>query len=305
MIESLTPAQEIEKREWRNKYFAFGWSTERSNRTLAEANIAALYKRQKLTVPQFVWVDSPYAAVQIIKESTGEAVTLSGHDGGIDGYWLAFYTFCAHIGGRISIEDKEHLLKFDIICRSTGPYYPYRNICLMTERPVRATYDDRELLHGEDAPALEYLDGHKLYAIHGVTVPEQVVMRPWEMTLAQIEGESDTDIQTIMQDRWCHEKIDATGRRCGAGGGRWLEETGAQVCHTDFYVAYTDEETGESVRLQRALIKDKNGRQYLMCSDSSTDRIYYIRVAPDAKTCQEGHMSINGGIPDADIVVSA
>lgn len=305
-IESLTPAQELECIAWRKRYFDLGWSTERSDRPRAEAGITALYARMKLKAPTFMWVDSPMAAVKIIKESTGESMTLTGTDGNLDAYWAAFYTFLIHIGGKASDEDIAHLAEWSAVIESTGPCYPFENICIMTERPSIATYDERELLHGEGAPALQYLDGYSLYKVHDITVPEIVVMRPWDMTLQMIEDMRDnTDVQTIAQAAWCYPDLTENGRHRGAGGGRWLDETGAVTIDMDCYTAYTDETTGEAVQLQRALLEDNQNRKFLVCSDSSTTEVYYIQVDPASKTCAEGHRSINGGIPDSKISVSS
>ena len=306
LIQTLTPQQELDRIAWRKKYLDIGWSTQRSDRPRAEKGVAALYKRLKLPPPQFLWVDSPKAATAIIKESTGTTVTLTGCDGSLDAYWAAFYTFLIHIGGTASDEDKAQLSEWVDVIESTGPCYPYTKICIMTERPTIASYDERELLHGEGAPALQYQDGFRIYAVHGVTVPEIVVMRPWDMTLEMIEGMKDnTDVQTIAQSAWCYPELTDNGRHRGAGGGRWLDETGAKSIDMDVYTAYVDETTGAAVQLQRALLVDRLGRKFLVCSDSSTTEVYYIQVDPNAKTCEEGHMSVNGGIPDSKIAVSS
>lgn len=304
MIESLTPEQEALRIKYRSEYFKIGWSTAPSNREAAETAISALYKRLNKSAPKFVWFDSPRSAVECIYESTGERVGLSGTDGCIDAYWVCFYAFCETLKeGMYKEEDSAQLKEWDALVRSTGPCFPYENYCLMTERPIRACYDERELLHSSDGPALEYRDGVKIWAINGVRLPETigelVVMRPWDMTRKMIESAESEDLRTIMQERWCYEEVDNAGDRVGAGGGRWLKETGMQQIHEDVYKAY-----GDTV-LMRALLVSKEGRKYLCCSDSSTDRVYYIRVSDDAKTCEEGHMSINGGVKDSDIVASA
>ena len=304
-ITSLTPKQEQEKLEWRKRYFDIGWSTQPSDRARAERGMISLYKREGLKAPEFLWLDSPLAAARVIKESTGASVTLSGVDGQIDAYWLAFYTFCLHIGAQADPDDVTQLGEWADIIESTGPCYPYTKICIMTERPIHVSYDEQGLLHGEGCPALEYRDGYKLFVHHNVPVPELVAMRPWEITMETIESEQNSDVQTIMQSVWCHAELDSTGRNKGAGGGRWLQESGAKTLHMDTYMAYRDEVTGEDVSIYRALIEDKLGRKFLMCPDSSTDRIYYIQVDPESTTCEEGHMSVNGGIPDRNIRVSA
>jgi hypothetical protein len=306
-IEFLTAEQEALRAKWRSEYFQLGWSTAPSNREAAETAITALYKLLDKGGPKFLWFDSPSQAAACIMESTGEGVggrVLSGTDGNLDAYWVSFYTFGRTLKkGMYTEKDDAHLMLWDALVRSTGPCYPYEKYCLMTERPVRACYDDRELLHSGDGPALAYKDGFSVWAINGVVLPddigEQIVMRPWEMTQQQIEAIESADVRTIMQDRWCHEAIDSAGDRVGAGGGRWMEVTGMTQIHADVYTAYGD------ISLMRALVRDRDGRKFLCCSDSSTDRVYFIRVADDSTTCEEGHKSINGGVADGDIVASS
>ena len=49
----------------------------------------------------------------------------------------------------------------------------YQEVCVICDRPTRLSFDERNLLHAEGKPALEYADGYKLYARHGVAIPEK------------------------------------------------------------------------------------------------------------------------------------
>lgn len=295
----LTPEEEVLREEYRQRYFDLGWSTERSDRPKAEKAMAELYARMKLPTPKFVWFDSPMAAVDCIFESTGRAVSLTMVDGQLDAYWVAFYDFCRYlVPDSVSADDSQHLDSWRALVESTGPCWAYTNYCLMSERPVVAKKDGQGLLHCDDGPALQYLDGEALYSVNGIRVDERIVMRPWELTLEEIEGMT-ADIQAIARDRWCHEEVDSAGDRVGSGGGRWLEETGCEQVDTDVYTAFGD------TALLRTLLRGTDGSQYLCCTDSSTDRVYYIRTSPEARTCEEAHMAFNGGIRDQDILYSS
>lgn len=300
-LKKLTEEQERDCAMWREKYFKIGWSTEPADRERAERGIVELYARLKKEPPKFVWFDSPAAACDTILESTGKHFNLSGVNGQTDAYWIAFYTFGQRIVPDVySEDDTRHLDTWKDIVESTGPCFPFENYCLMSERPVRAECDTEGLLHCDDGPALLYKDGYAIYAINGVSISDpRIVECPWELTLEDIMRVENEDVRSIMQERWCHEDIDSAGDRIGSGGGRWLEETGAKVIHQDVYRAYGD------ISLMRALLEDRNGHKYLCCTDSSTDRVYYIRSGDDVTTCEEAHMSFNGGIPDADIVMSS
>lgn len=317
---SLTPEEEAARDACRVEYLAHGWSTEPSDRQAAEEAICALYERarklqsdaswvEKLkdrfartkdVRPKFVWFDSPLAAVKTIYESTGERRWLSGTDGCIDSYWVAFYKFCSQlVPDVVKPEDLEHLEEWDKLVKSTGPCWPYTNYCLMSERPVIARKNANEVLHCEDGPALQYRDGFSIYAVNGVRVPEVVIMRPWEMTLEYIEDIKSADVQTIALQNWCYEEISSTGGRVGANGGRWLDETGAEQVAVDTLPGYKD------CVIMRALMRDREGRQFLICNDSSTKHVYCIRVSSESRTCSEAHASVNGGISDAAIRMSS
>jgi hypothetical protein len=307
-ISELTPEQQELHDRLRDEYMEHGWSSEPSDRPAAEQAMIDIYSSLGKEPPKFVWFDSPHQALDTIYESTGQREDLSGFDGGMDAPWVLFYKFLCHI-----IPNSDDLLDdtvrlqldaYDRLVRSSGPCWPYQNYCLMSERPVRAERDDNQLLHSDDGPALEYRDGTKIYAINGVQFEDQelgeiAVERPWELTLQMIEDQDSEDIRTILQQRWCYEELDGAGDRVGFGYGRYLEEIGARQIHEDVYQAY-----GDTV-LMRALLETEDGRRFLMCTDSSTDRVYYLRVDDQSQTCEQAHMSINGGISDGDIVVSA
>lgn len=330
-IETLTAEQEALLPVWRAKYMKVGWNTDPSDRPRAEKGMRALYRRMKMEhadAPDlFIWVDSPLAAVELIRKLNGSTVSLTGTDGQLDAYWLAFYTYAEEIGADIKEEDRTQLHEWEDVIVSTGPCYPFEGHCIMTERPKVATFDDNELLHGENGPALLYRDGFAVYAINGIRTTKQVVEEPWTLTLEQIEQESNSDQQTIMQARWCYQEKDSAGDHVGSGGGRWLEESGAKIIHEDTFVSdtttYGDDKAAKKAaakiikaggiskvladgltvetHIPRALLEDKLGRKFIMSGDGSTDRIYYIQVNRDAKTCPEAQALLEG-IPEADLV---
>ena len=57
-------------------------------------------------------------------------------------------------------------------------------------------------LHALDGPSIEWRDGIKIYAIHGVLVPEYVVDRPKMITTFRINQERNQEVRRIMMDRY-------------------------------------------------------------------------------------------------------
>jgi len=296
---SLTPEQQELLAKYRMDYFNIGWGKTPTDRPTAEKAISDLYRLLKKDPPKFQWFESPAGACACMRESGVNSSVLVGTEGHLDSYWVALYMFARNLPEvKYSSEDDAQLLMWDNLVKSCGPCYPFTNYCLMTEKPVKATYDERELLHCSDGPAVLYKDGFSVYAFHGIYIPARLawaIDRPWTITMDAINKESgNTDLQTILQSIWCYEEVDAAGERVGTGGGRWLAETGSEVVHED-EVTY-----GDTI-IARALFMDKRGQKFLCCSDGTTDRVYFIRANNSATTCAEAHASF-AGVADTDVM---
>lgn len=354
VIEKLNEDQERVCQHFRDIYFKLGWRTGDADREEAEAAVVELYRLAGKKAPTILWFDSPYAAMDVIEESTGQRQGLASADGHIDAYWSCYYRYglwlvgnhAGDIGlpemlddpvafskslddlladrkGPYDEKDAQVLRQIDRLVRSSGPVWSFGNYCLMTELPIKATYDANELLHNDNGPALLYRDGQGLYAVNGIRLPHSVghlaIETPWKLTLEQInDPQLNEDVRTILQDRWCEEEIDGAGDRVDSGGGRYIKAMGAHVLDEDVYNAYTDE-NGDPVANMRSLLaledeeqEDEDGdiqtvpgMRYLMCTDSSTDRVYYIPCGRDVNTCEEAHQRLNGGIPTGRIIASS
>jgi hypothetical protein len=167
-VTKLTPEQQEECRKWQKLYQDIGTCTEPSDRPRAEKAMCAIYRRLGFKEPEFLWFDSPKAAIDFVEEQTGKRPGLGDVRGQLDAYWGAFYAFCRHLTPDIyNKEDSEQLDEWLELIKSTGPCWPYEHYCLMSERPSVVKFDEDMLLHCEDGPALLYRDGWAIHAIHG------------------------------------------------------------------------------------------------------------------------------------------
>ena len=88
------------------------------------------------------------------------------------------------------------------LAQTAGWTLPHKNICWVSERHHILARDERGRLHSVAGPACAYPDGWAIYAVHGVRVPEYVVERPQEITIAKIAAEENIEVRRVMIERY-------------------------------------------------------------------------------------------------------
>lgn len=71
------------------------------------------------------------------------------------------------------------------------------------------------------------------------------------------------------------------------GEGRYLKDCGAKLVNADY-------EGARKGAAPRALLKDDEGQQFLVGTDGSTGRVYFMRVSDNVKTCVKAHNELCG-----------
>ena len=216
-----------------------------------------------------VW-DSVGASVRdSVRDSVMASVNQSGY-GQHDANWLGFYDFfkdaCA------LEEETQKLIGMWQISKNAGWWFPHEKICWISERHNILNRDGMGRLHSSTKPSVQYPDGWAIYAWHGVRVPEKVILFPESITLQEIEKELNLEIQRIMIERY--------------GADKYLEEVKAEELDCD--------NLGLEGSHERILFRDNKDRNWLLCSDGSTGRVYTLAVDDRAKTCKQAHESICG-----------
>ena len=115
-----------------------------------------------------------------------------------ESYWIAFYCFCQEVLGVEYEEESAHLLKlWETLARSTGWWWAYDNICIMTERQSKISWSDDPVpvLHCEDGPAIAYPDGWEIYSWRGTTVPKNWITNPETLTAADALAEQNAELR--------------------------------------------------------------------------------------------------------------
>ena len=205
--------------------------------------------------------------------------------------------------------------KFSIeqdLAESCGWVWWHENVLAISDRPAVINRDARGRLHCEDGPAIAYRDGWKLYYIHGVNIPADIIENPESLTVQRIEAEANAEVRRVMI-----EKYDTA---------RYLLDSGAhELQHDDYGVLYRkdlrDDEPIVMVRvlnstpepdgkLTRAQAAEAFGEDAVMrrldtmraigvaVPDEPLFKEYFIRVPADMKTAHQAIAWTFGQTPE-------
>ncbi len=184
-------------------------SPEGTDRPRAEAAIRKFYRLSEVfggDTPEIVWVASPLAATQYLMDTFKEthqnilnAVSLTGESAPEWDYYASLAAKGVEYGDHLS----QTLKATQELTASCGWVWMYHEICVVTERHTALHLDDSNprRLHCEDGPAIRFPDGWASYCIHGVNVPEYVIMAPETITEGQIFDEKNDEVKRIMRER--------------------------------------------------------------------------------------------------------
>jgi len=304
MIESLNNAQLSTMSDYVSKWTQIGYNTDPIDKIKATAAINNLYKCGKLEAPKTIVFcsgplnamltlymymykkDNPDATKKMVINYAKKnvAITTCGfgqHDVG----WVSFYDFFKE---QCDFKGLEILSGTYDVCNECGWYWAYNDICFVAEKPITLSVNDMNILHCEDGPACAYNDGTKIFAYEGVIVTEDIIMHPESITVASINSCDNEEVKRVMVIIY--------------GVNRYIEDLGAKTIDIDMVTI--DNTKSDSDAIPRALIRDKNGNQYFVGTDGSTERTYFMNVSREVNSCAEAHNSISP-IDETNIIASS
>lgn len=174
---------------------------------------AKLYKRAGRQPVKTEIVTGPRAAHELIRKWQGRPITKDDpltyeptwFWGQHEAYWIGWYRTAQKLGVEFTAEQEERLAEMETMTIG-GWWWPFENGCVIMGRPDALHMEEfrptRFRLHNAEGPALAYPDGYKLYAWHGVRVPEAVIITPREeITIQQVHGESNIEIRRVWMAR--------------------------------------------------------------------------------------------------------
>ena len=74
------------------------------------------------------------------------------------------------------------------IADAASVWWPFQTGAILAERPLELHVDENGFLHRDDGPAVVYRDGWRVYAWHGLAVPEDWILHPAAIPPAKLRG---------------------------------------------------------------------------------------------------------------------
>jgi hypothetical protein len=131
----------------------------------------------------------------------------------------------------------------------------------------RVLLDENQRLHSDTDPALEFADGLKIFALHGVPVPADIVNEPHKLTAKRIESERNMEVRRVLIDVY--------------GLANYIRETEAGIVErTEKGVLYLKQQPGDE---PIAIVQVKNSTP----EPDGSYKEYFLRVPPSMRTVQE------------------
>lgn len=182
--------------------------------------------------------------------------------GNHDAHWLGV---CDYLYNELSLVNQTKILHgLWRVSQNASWWLPCKEICFISERHTILNLDNEDRPHCNDGIAIGYPDGWGVYAWHGVSVPEDVIMRPHDITPDKIMNEENAEVSRVMIERY--------------GQDNFIRNGGFTKMQSDDY--------GDLYR-----VEFDNGDEPIVAvhvQDASTDRDYFLYMPPHIQTAHEG-----------------
>lgn len=168
---------------------------------LSQEALDQIYQQMVVPVTQQTWssVAEPLRMMMTINNGTlfGRQTWECGF-GSHDAGWVSHYDYLRSIG----VKGTDPLDGITTLTRSCGWWWPYKNLCLFTEKPIALKRDNRGRLHNEKGMVVRYSDNWGFYAWHGVIVPDDVIILKEPITLERIAAERNVEVRRVLIERF-------------------------------------------------------------------------------------------------------
>jgi hypothetical protein len=190
--------------------------------------------------------------------------------GNHDASWLAFLDVVSHLD---DIKEKEKIYPLLELAKQCGWSNCYEDFVVLQDRPEKITFNDDNLLHNINGPSIKYRDGFTVYSYNGRRIPARIITDQKSLTVEKIQNEPNSEYRRIMREIY--------------GEGKYLQDSKAKLIDADC-------EGARKGAAYRCLLEDSEGRRFLVGTDGSTTRTYYMEVDAEITTCKKAHENLSG-----------
>ena len=270
-IDKLTPEQEAKLPIYREKWLKIGLCCdpidENVGRFVSDYYYEKILKKKAVPVEFF---RSPVEAWKAICRDNNIEENMKDFiwpylDGQYFSAYLSFYDFM-HNELKVPFKNVEENYEWLMKLGQIGLFYPLPDKAYITDRTSHIGINSDGVLHEEARAAVEYRDGFKVFALHGVRVPEWLVMTP----VSQLSGDMLTSRKELKNAEIRREFVRKIGiERC-------LSQLGWQVI-----------DKKDDYELGTVNVIDNTPRKYLKMLNPSVGVWHLEAVHPDCNTVQD------------------
>ena len=139
-----------------------------------------------------------------LKNEWNELNSWGQHDAG----WLSFYDYFRNV---CKLEkETEKLLPLINLAKETGWHLFYKDIAILSEKPIEVCRNDIGQLHNFYGPAIKWNDGYELYRFNGIRIDKKehyATLKPDDFTKEIFSKEENADIRRELIRKVGNERL--------------------------------------------------------------------------------------------------
>ena len=199
----------------------------------------------------------------------------------------SYYDYCISVLNYPYNQNQWDILQG--VAKNCGWIFPYQYTCIVCDRPIKLSFDEQNNLHANGKPAIEYADGFKVYAHHGVWLPEKYGTIPTSEWRSQwLLEEENAELRRVLIQIIGYDKI--------------CQDLGA--VELDSWQEYTLLKIENYTELNPDGSQDTSEPMHLLkMTCPSTGHIHFLRIPPNINSARDAIAWVNWGIDPKEFAV--
>lgn len=191
--------------------------------------------------------------------------------------------------------DNEQFQAYRDIVRECGWIFAWDNTCVICNRPRKISLDNENRFHAEGEAAIKFEDGFKIYALHGVILPEKYgTIKPESWSSQWLLSEENAELRRILIQEIGYEKICEELEAIKIDSWREYE-----LLKFEIYDDWTNVNNNVFTR-NSADLNDPEPIFLIKMTCPSTGKIHALRVPPHIQSAREAIKWANWDIDPED-----